>query len=275
MLRNLPETHKGSTSPLLMNLEKGMCVEIQYNGGILRRGIVYEDPALTMTYMWWQTNTRYVRGEVPRCTTLHEGIPKDRIPGLTIEPVAYFESWLASVPFSIRLHFGEVKRGGGRKPKTSHEAVNTTPPPNQRPKLTAPAIQGISDVRDSDSALPLSRAVIEEPPWSEPRETSDPPWTPPFVVVQTAPEPSEGSTKRKVRCDKDVKRGSRCKTPLMMEVSQETVPENGGERAGAAAPPVPFGAQEANLPVDVEFRNAIVVLAKFVGTLSSAFGPQN
>ena len=168
MLRNLPESHKGSTSPLKVNLEKGMCIEIQYNGGIMRRGIVYEDPGLTMSYMWWQTNTRYVRGEVPRCTTLHEGIPKERIPGLTVVPVAFFDSWLASVPFSIRFHFGEVKRG--RKPKTPHQTVGTSNPrPSQRSKPTAPVMARNSDPSVMHEPLPIIQGVVEDPPWSPPQ----------------------------------------------------------------------------------------------------------
>ena len=164
MLRNLSDTLKGSTFPLKCHLEKGMCVELHFNGSIIRRGIVYEDPTLTMSYMWWQTNTRYVRGEIPKCTTLDEGIPKDRIPGLTIEPVPFFESWLASVPFSIRFYFGnDVKRVKNQKKKFS------AAPPN---------------AAVSQPVLSPQSSATQQQQESTPN-VQDPPWTPPHYIPPT------------------------------------------------------------------------------------------
>ena len=106
MLRNLPDHFKGKKIPLTVRLEKGMCVELQYNGGIVRRGIVHDDPAVSLKYMWWHPMTRFRSGQIPVCTTLEHNIPQERLDEITIEPVECFDTWLEQVPLSMKRFFG-------------------------------------------------------------------------------------------------------------------------------------------------------------------------
>ena len=191
MLRNLPDDYNGRSFPLSFNLEKGVCLELHINKGIIRRGIVYECPTTTMTYMWWQSRTRYVQGEVPKCTTLTDGIPPNKMDALTIEKIPFWDTWLASIPFSIKFHFG-----------------NVTP---RKSRAKVPVVKA-----------PLSHPAYTSPPWSPPSSPLncvDPPWTPPYEL----------KTMRKPRKDKGVKRGEQQEALMnnpAINTTMPTIPDN-------------------------------------------------
>ena len=252
MLRNLPVIYKSTTYPPRFQLEKGMCLELHLNGGIIRRGIVYEDPHTTMAFMWWQTRTKYVRGEVPSCTTLEEGLPHNKLSALTIEPVSFFETWLTSVPFSIRFYFGYEGRGSKKPTKKPKEST-------QEPLTVTTQREAVANTQ-----LDATMLLSENPPWTPPyplsprqnpltlREPLTPPWTPPHGIPESQPT----TAARKPRRDKGVKRGLR--THAMDRQAEDFVHQ----------------APRPQAEVDTDFRDAIISLAAFVGRVASVFTPQ-
>ena len=141
-LYNLPDHLKGNKIPLTVRLDMGMCVELQYNGGLYRRGIVYADPAVSLMYMWWQPTTRFRSGQIPICTKFEHNIPKERMDGFTIEPVEDLETWLSGhVPLTIKRSFGwTYKRPSRAKPRSVPK-----PPRSDKGKKHAPPSKFRSD----------------------------------------------------------------------------------------------------------------------------------
>ena len=113
MITNLPQFLDGRPFPFdgVDNiLTPGMCVQIHYNTTILRRGIVFHSPTMTHQYMWWQTRTRLVSGEIPVCHPLVADIPEVRQAALTIHCVPMFMEFFVSLPFQIKSLLGHGKR---------------------------------------------------------------------------------------------------------------------------------------------------------------------
>ena len=59
MLRNLPENLKGSVAfPITISLDKGICVELHYNGSMFQNGMGWEDFSRSI---FLETNFLYQR----------------------------------------------------------------------------------------------------------------------------------------------------------------------------------------------------------------------
>ena len=181
MLRNLPENLKGSVAfPITISLDKGICVELHYNGSMFRKGIVYANPAATLTYMWWQPTTRFRSGEIPVCTTLEHGVPKERLSGLTIEPVGFFDQFVKYVPLSIKRSFGwtYTRRSRASKlPRKDRSDIGVRKGPR---KIRADQGNKHTLLRQSRS----DKGVVRKK--GPPHEISDPPWTPPHNVHEAS-----------------------------------------------------------------------------------------
>ena len=133
-IHNLPASIAGSKFPfddtLISRLRRGMSILMTYNDSVMRRGIVFLEPSSNPQFMWWQSRTRFVTGEVPVCQTLLHGIDEIRWPSLKLEPVPQFEIWFAKLPFAMKLLLGHPTRGQLRAP----QPLKKTPPPQSSPK---------------------------------------------------------------------------------------------------------------------------------------------
>ena len=185
-IHNLPASIAGSKFPfddtLISRLRRGMSILMTYNDSVMRRGIVFLEPSSNPQFMWWQSRTRFVTGEVPVCQTLLHGIDEIRWPSLKLEPVPQFEIWFAKLPFAMKLLLGHPTRGQLRAP----QPLKKTPPPQSSP---------------------------QQAKWPREYEIHSPPCeVPSFVNTQ-------GPLTRKVRSDKEVRRGKRTSLPTHAEDS--------------------------------------------------------
>ena len=177
-IQNLPASITGSKVPfddaLISRLQRGMSLQINYNGSIMRRGIVFLAPSSSPQFMWWQSKTRFVTGEVPVCHSLLHDIDEIRWPSLTLEPVPQFQEWLAKLPFAMKVLLGHPTRGQQRGPRP------LTKTPKKQDSLTK--------VRNHEKSQH----------WPQEYEIVSPPCEIPTFVKA-----------RKVRSDKNTRRGHR------------------------------------------------------------------
>ena len=181
-IQNLPVSIAGSKVPfdetLISRLRRGMSLQINYNGTIMRRGIVFLEPSSSPQFMWWQGKTRFVTGEVPVCHSLLHDIDEIRWPSLTLEPVPQFQEWFSKLPFAMKVLLGHPTRGKQRAQqplKPGRLPPTTTPAPQISPTTTA--------------NWPLEYEIDSQP-----------------GDVPSFAQPLQSKT-RKVRSDKNVRRG--------------------------------------------------------------------
>ena len=112
MIKNLPSSINGVKYPFVAiegHLRRGMCLEVHSNGGVIRRGVVFLEPSTTPHFMWWNTKTRFVNGEVPICHGLLDEIPVARRETLTVHSVTNFNDFFARIPFAIKGLLGYTR----------------------------------------------------------------------------------------------------------------------------------------------------------------------
>ena len=113
-ITNLPASIDGSAFPfdsVVARLQRGMSLQINYNGGIMRRGVVFLSPSSSPQFMWWQTSKRFKAGEVPVLQTLLHDIEEIRWASLTLASVPQFDLWFSSLPLAMKVLLGHPKRG--------------------------------------------------------------------------------------------------------------------------------------------------------------------
>ena len=113
-ITNLPASIDGSAFPfdsVVARLQRGMSLQINYNGGIMRRGVVFLSPSSSPQFMWWQTSKRFKAGEVPVLQTLLHDIEEIRWASLTLASVPQFERFFSLLPLAMKVLLGHPKRG--------------------------------------------------------------------------------------------------------------------------------------------------------------------
>ena len=220
-IHNLPASIAGSKVPFDETvLRRGMSLQINYNGTILRRGIVFLAPSSSPHFMWWQSKTRFVTGEVPVCHSLLHNIEEIRWASLTLEPVPQFDLWFTKLPFAMKILLDHPTRAQQRGPRP----LKTNPP-----SQTSPTPKQVENTSEKKATWPLE-FEIHSPPCEFPT----------FVSTQSPSNKKERSDNdkprvnttlkkngevRKVRSDKNTRRGKNQTESLAMSGHSVSPPD--------------------------------------------------
>ena len=200
-ITNLPDSIAGSAFPfdaVVSRLQRGMALEVHYNGTIVRRGIVLLPPSESRHFMWWELGKRMNKHEDPQamCQTLIQNIPEERLEYLTIVPIHNFSWFFSQLPLVVKVLLGHPKQGPRGQRELRDEA-------QERRRLLAAE----NESKEQECRWRPQSFEVHSPPCD----------IPDFVVLTENVSGGEGPSggdqevvvekKRKVRKDKGVRRG--------------------------------------------------------------------
>ena len=162
-ITNLPASIDGSAFPfdsVVARLQRGMSLQINYNGGIMRRGVVFLSPSSSPQFMWWQTSKRFKAGEVPVLQTLLHDIEEIRWASLTLASVPQFELFFSKLPLAMKVLLGHPKQ------ELRGEAQERRRLLAERPRLpTSPVTSKIGSQTPHREVPKREREDDEAPAW--------------------------------------------------------------------------------------------------------------